>query len=82
MIKLTDYRAFYSSESRDEYNKGEKHHIYINPEHIVAIEKATVGREGIWPSAWDATRIYTLKGQWTVEGNVEAVREIIENATR
>lgn len=82
MIKLTDYRAFYSSEERDKYNQGEKKQIYFAPEHIVAIEKATVGGDGIWPSAWDATRIYTLKGQWTVEGNVEAIREIIENATR
>lgn len=82
MIKLPQYRAFYSSTERDEYNKGSKQYIYLNAEYIVAVEAFAVGGQGIWPSCWDATRIYTTKGQWTVEGSVESIREIIETSQR
>lgn len=82
MIKFTQFEAFLSIDERDKFNeKGcDKPCVYINPDHVVAIEPVKVKTEtGYYPSTYHATRIHTIKSQcsWTVEGDVEAVANII-----
>lgn len=84
MLKFNEYRAFYSEKERDEYNDKDyaKRVIYINPDYIIAIESVVVGGKGIWPSSWEATRIFTVKGHWLVEGNQSTIAEVVDTASR
>lgn len=84
MIKFNEYRAFYSSKERDEYNENShiKPVIHINPDYIVCVEPLKINDSSVWPSSWDASRIYTVKGSWLVEGKASTIAEIISNASR
>lgn len=84
MLKFNEYRAFYSERERNEYNDKDyaKKVVYINPDYIIAIESVGVGGVGVYPSSWDATRIHTVHGHWTVEGNQNTIAEVISTAAR
>lgn len=81
LITFNELKSFYSAEQRDEYNASShtKKVVHFNPEHIVALESIEVGGTGVWPSAWEATRIYTVKGYWLVEGNANTIKEFISS---
>lgn len=84
MLKFNELRSFYSSEQRDAYNAAShaKRAVHFNPDYIIALESVEVGGVGVWPSAWEATRIHTVHGHWLVEGNQNTIAEIIDTASR
>lgn len=83
MLKFNVNRSFFSIKERDEYcsEPDLKDVIYINPEHIVSVEKVKFNT-GTFSSSYDITGITTLKGYFNVEGNVEQVSDRIADALR
>lgn len=84
MLTFNQYRSFISIKQRDEYNSEPilKEVIYINPVHVIAVEKVKFTTYETYGSSYEIARIYTLKGVWLVEGNAEDVSSRIDDATR